>query len=170
MLVPFGPHSPQVAPDAWVAPTATLIGDVIVESGASIWYGAVLRADRERIRIGARSNIQDNAVVHADPGKPADVGQRVTVGHGAIVHGCSVGDDSLVGMGATVLNDARIGSGSLVAAGSVVREGQVVPPHSLVAGVPAVVRCALPADFAARAEQAVLTYERLREEHRAACP
>ena len=98
MIVPFGGHEPQIAPSAWVAPTATVIGDVVVEAGASIWYGVVVRADRERIVIGADSNIQDNAVLHADPGSPVRIGREVTVGHAAVVHGATVEDGCLVGM------------------------------------------------------------------------
>ncbi len=168
MIVSLGKLVPQVAPGAWVAPTATLVGDVVVEEGASIWYGVVVRADRARIRIGARSNVQDNAVFHADPGAPVDLGTDVTVGHGAIVHGATVHDGSLIGMGATLLNHAVVGAGSLVAAGALVREGQCVPPGSMVAGVPATVLGPVPAGFAQRVLASVATYEELREQHRAA--
>lgn len=143
MLIPIGEHVPQVAPGAWIAPTATLIGRVRVGEGASVWYGVVVRGDREQITLGARSNLQDNTVCHADPGCPLTVGEGVTVGHAAILHGCTVQDGSLVGMGATVLNGAVIGAGSMVAAMALVAEGVVVPPGSLVAGVPATVRRAL---------------------------
>lgn len=140
MLIPIGEHAPQIAPTAWVAPTATLIGRVSLGEGASVWYGVVVRGDQAQISIGARSNLQDNTVCHADPGSPLTVGEGVTVGHAAILHGCTVQDGSLVGMGATVLNGAVIGAGSMVAAMALVTEGVVVPPGSLVAGVPAKVR------------------------------
>jgi carbonic anhydrase/acetyltransferase-like protein (isoleucine patch superfamily) len=139
-LLPFGPDSPDVDPSAWVAPTAVLVGRVRLGAGSSAWYGSVLRADGDDIRLGSGSNVQDGAVLHADPGFPVSVGDRVVIGHGAVVHGCTVEDDVLVGMGSTVLNGVRIGTGSLVAAGAVVLEGTQVPPGSLVAGVPAKVR------------------------------
>ena len=132
--------SPEIADGAFVAPNATLIGRVRLASTSSVFFGAVLRADRDAIELGERSNIQDNVSVHGDPGMPVSIGTGVSVGHGAIVHGCTVEDDCLIGMGATVLNGAVIGTGSLVAAGAVVLEGTVVPPRSLVAGVPARVR------------------------------
>ncbi len=140
LLLPFDGHSPEVDPSAWVAPTATVIGRVRLAAGVGVFYGCVLRADRDEIRIGADTNLQDGVLVHGDPGRPTIVGDRVSVGHGAVLHGTSVDDDCLIGMRATLLNGSRIGRGSLVAAGAVVREGMVVPPGSLVAGVPAVVR------------------------------
>jgi carbonic anhydrase/acetyltransferase-like protein (isoleucine patch superfamily) len=133
-------REPVLAATAFAAPTAVILGDVQVAEGASVWYHTVLRGDSESIRIGAGSNVQDNSTVHADPGFPAVVGARVTVGHNTVLHGCVVEDDVLVGMGATVLNGARIGTGSLVAAAALVPQGMVVPPGSLVAGVPAKVR------------------------------
>ena len=135
-LLRFEESTPEVADDAWVAPTAMLIGQVRLGSASSAWYGAVLRADGDAITIGAGSNVQDNCVLHTDPGFPVTIGDGVLIGHGAVVHGCTVEDGSLIGMGATVLNGARIGAGSLVAAGAVVLEGTQVPPGSLVAGVP----------------------------------
>jgi carbonic anhydrase/acetyltransferase-like protein (isoleucine patch superfamily) len=131
---------PDIAPDAWLAPTATVIGQAAVESGASVFYGAVIRADMDRVVLGRGSNLQDNVVVHTDYGFPTLIGAGVSVGHAAVVHGCTVEDDCLIGMNATVLNGARIGSGSLIAAGSVVLEGTSIPPSSLVAGVPGKVR------------------------------
>ena len=168
MIVPFGSHTPQVAPTAWVAPTATVIGNVVIEEGASIWYGVVIRADRARIRIGARSNVQDNAIFHADPGAPVDLGADVTVGHGAIVHGATVEDGCLVGMGSTLLNNAVVGAGSLVAASALVREGQVIPPGSMVAGVPAKVLGPVTDGSADRDAFSVAAFEQLRDEHREA--
>ena len=126
-----------VAETAYLLPTAVVIGNVTIEHDASVWFQAVIRGDTEQIRIGAGSNIQDLALLHADPGFPCLVGQRVTVGHGAIVHGAIVEDDCLIGMRAVILNGARIGTGSLIAAGAVVPEGMQIPAGSLVIGVPA---------------------------------
>lgn len=140
VLVPYGDERPTVHDTAWLAPTATLVGPVSVHADASIWYGAVLRADYGTITVGTGSNVQDNCVFHADEGLPVTLGDGVSVGHGAVLHGCVVEDDVLIGMGATVLNGARVGRGSLVAAGTVVLEGTEVPPGSLVAGVPGKVR------------------------------
>jgi carbonic anhydrase/acetyltransferase-like protein (isoleucine patch superfamily) len=131
---------PEVDPGAFTAPTSVVVGRVRLSAGASVWYHAVLRGDAEDITVGRDTNIQDNCTVHADPGFPAVLGERVSVGHNAVLHGCTVEDDVLVGMGATVLNGARIGTGSLVAAGAVVPQGMQVPPGSLVAGVPAKVK------------------------------
>jgi carbonic anhydrase/acetyltransferase-like protein (isoleucine patch superfamily) len=131
---------PQVHADAWVAPTVVLAGRVSLAAQASVWYSSVLRADLDTVTVGARSNIQDGCVVHADPGFPVTLGAGVSVGHRAVLHGCTIEDDVLVGMGAVVLNGARIGAGSLIAAGAVVLEGTEVPPGSLVAGVPGKVR------------------------------
>jgi len=131
---------PEVAPSAFIAPTASLIGRVTIAEDAVVMFGAVLRADRDDIVLGPGSNLQDTAVVHCDSGFPATIGANVSIGHGAVVHGCTVEDDCLIGMNSTVLNGAVIGSGSLVAAGAVVLEGTRIPPRSLVAGVPAKVR------------------------------
>ncbi|WP_285515091.1 gamma carbonic anhydrase family protein [Streptomyces sp. NBRC 14336] len=140
MIKGIGGREPKVDEDVFVAPTASVIGDVTLRTGASVWYGAVLRGDVERITVGASSNVQDNCTLHADPGFPVTVGERVSIGHNAVVHGATVEDDCLIGMGATVLNGAVIGAGSLVAAQALVPQGMVVPPGSLVAGVPAKVR------------------------------
>ncbi|MFF4760978.1 gamma carbonic anhydrase family protein [Streptomyces sp. NPDC001292] len=140
LIAGIGGREPQVAEGTFLAPTATVIGDVALGAGASVWYGAVLRGDVERIAVGAGSNVQDNCTLHADPGFPVSVGERVSIGHNAVVHGATVEDDCLIGMGATVLNGAVIGAGSLVAAQALVPQGMRVPPGSLVAGVPAKVR------------------------------
>ncbi|OQR62756.1 gamma carbonic anhydrase family protein [Streptomyces maremycinicus] len=140
LIVGIGGREPSIDAEAFVAPTASVIGDVTLEAGASVWYGAVVRGDVERITVRASANIQDNATLHADPGFPVTIGERVSVGHNAVVHGATVGDDCLIGMGATVLNGAVIGAGSLVAAQALVPQGMEVPPGSLVAGVPAKVR------------------------------
>ncbi len=138
---PEGPDlTPVVDETAWTADSATLVGDVHLGASSSVWYSAVLRAEFEPITVGARTNLQDGVVVHVDPGYPATLGAGVSVGHGAVLHGCTVEDGCLVGMHATVLNGAVIGAGSLVAAGALVLERAVVPPGSLVAGVPAKVR------------------------------
>lgn len=133
-------RSPEIDPAAFAAPTCVVLGDVRLAANASVWYQTVLRGDAESISIGVGSNIQDNCTVHADPGFPAIVGAGVSVGHNAVLHGCVIEDDVLVGMGATVLNGAHIGTGSLIAAAALVPQGMRVPPGSLVAGVPAKVR------------------------------
>jgi carbonic anhydrase/acetyltransferase-like protein (isoleucine patch superfamily) len=134
---------PDIHPTSFVASGARVIGAVSLGEGASVWYNAVLRADSDSITIGAGSNLQDNVSVHVDRGSPLVIGENVSVGHNAVVHGCTIGDGSLIGMGSVVLSGAVIGEGCLVAAGAVVLEGTVVPPGSLVAGVPAKVRRAL---------------------------
>lgn len=136
-LLALGDLRPRIADDAFVAAGATVIGDVTLAARSSVWYGAVLRGDAAAISIGERSNVQDGSVVHADPGFPAVVGARVTVGHGVVVHGCRIDDDVLVGMGAVIMNGAHVGRGSLIAAGAVVTQGRQIPEGSLVAGVPA---------------------------------
>jgi carbonic anhydrase/acetyltransferase-like protein (isoleucine patch superfamily) len=140
LITGIGGREPRIGTETFVAPTASVIGDVTLQAGASVWYGAVLRGDVERIEVGAQANIQDNCTLHADPGFPVSIGERVSVGHNAVVHGATVGDDCLIGMGATVLNGAVIGAGSLVAAQALVPQGMQVPPRSLVAGVPAKVK------------------------------
>jgi carbonic anhydrase/acetyltransferase-like protein (isoleucine patch superfamily) len=140
MIVTFDGHTPTVDATAFVASNATLIGQVSIAADASVFYGSVLRGDTDSITIGAGSNVQDNVSMHTDVGIQLVVGSGVSIGHGAVVHGCVIEDDCLIGMGATVLNRAVIGTGSLVAAGAVVLEGTVIPPGSLVAGVPAKVR------------------------------
>ena len=128
---------PRFEGDAfWVAPTACVIGDVRFGRDASVWWGAVLRGDNEPIVLGAGSNVQDNCVLHTDPGFPLEIGADVTIGHAAILHGCTIGDGTLVGMGATVLNGARIGRNCLLGAGALVTEGREIPDHSVVLGMP----------------------------------
>jgi carbonic anhydrase/acetyltransferase-like protein (isoleucine patch superfamily) len=156
--IAFDGASPAVDPTAFVAENATLVGRVTVKAGASVWFGAVMRGDTDDLVLGERSNLQDNAVVHADPGSPAIIGAGVSIGHGAVVHGCRVEDGCLIGMNATVLNRAVIGAQSLVAAGAVVLEDTVVPPRSLVAGVPAKVRRQLTDDEVAALARNADTY------------
>jgi len=133
-------RTPDLDPTAFVAAGARIVGGVTLARGASVWYNAVLRADGDTITVGANSNLQDNVSVHVDAGRPVVIGENVSVGHNAVIHGCTIGDGSLVGMGAVVLNGARIGSGCLIAGGAVVLEGSEIPDGSLVAGVPGKVR------------------------------
>ncbi|MCW5253685.1 gamma carbonic anhydrase family protein [Streptomyces sp. SHP 1-2] len=163
----IGGKRPEVAAAAFLAPTSSVLGDVTLGPGTSVWYGAVLRGDTERISVGADSNVQDNCTLHADPGFPVTVGERVSIGHNAVVHGASVGDDCLIGMGATVLNGAEIGAGSLVAAQALVPQGMRVPPGSLVAGVPAKVRRELTAEEREGITRNGTAYGELAREHRA---
>ena len=128
--------APDIAADAWIAPDAQIIGRVVIEPGASIWWGAVLRGDNEEIRIGRGSNVQDLCCLHTDPGFPLTIGANVTVGHRAMLHGCTIGDESLIGMGATVLNGAKIGTGSLIGDSALVSEGKDIPDRVLVMGAP----------------------------------
>jgi carbonic anhydrase/acetyltransferase-like protein (isoleucine patch superfamily) len=139
-LITFDGRTPVIDPSAWVAPTAVVIGNALVGAGTGVYYGAVVRADTTTITVGAGSNLQDGVIVHADPSFPATIGDGVTVGHGAVLHGCTVQDYCLIGMRAVVLNGAVVGRGSMVAAGAVVLEGMQIPPGSLVAGVPGKVR------------------------------
>ncbi len=148
----------QIAGTAFLAAGAVVLGDVTVGERSSIWFGSVVRGDTEAIRIGTRSNIQDLSVLHADPGFPCTIGDEVTVGHGAIVHGATVEDRVLIGMRAVVLNGAVIGRGSLIAAGAIVTEGQSIPPGSLVAGLPAKVRGQVGDKHAAMIEHAAEHY------------
>lgn len=135
-----GDRRPRVDPRAFLAPTSVVVGEVSLAEESSVWYQTVLRADMSAVVVGARSNIQDNATVHGDPGVPVTVGEDVSVGHNVVLHGCTVEDEVLVGMGAVLLNGCHIGTGSLVAAHALVPQGMRVPPGSLVAGVPARVR------------------------------
>lgn len=133
----LGDRAPQIPASAWVAPEATLIGNVRLGERASVWPGAVLRGDGDTITVGDETNIQDGAVLHVDPGCPLTLGARVTVGHQATVHGCTIGDGTLVGLQAVILNRAVIGRDCLVAAGAVVTEGKSFPDRSLIVGAPA---------------------------------
>ncbi len=128
---------PTCADGVWIAPNASVIGDVCLGENASVWFGAVIRCDNEPIRIGKDTNIQDNSVLHSDPGMPLTIGAGVTVGHKAMLHGCTVGDNSLIGIGATVLNGAKIGKNCIIGAHALVTEGKTIPDNSLVVGAPA---------------------------------
>jgi carbonic anhydrase/acetyltransferase-like protein (isoleucine patch superfamily) len=129
--------APSLGREVYVAPSATVVGDVHLGDEVSIWFGAVLRGDVERLTVGARSNVQDNSVLHSDPGSPLCLGERVTVGHGVILHGCTVGDGALIGMGASILNDARIGRNCLVGANALITEGKEFADGMLIVGSPA---------------------------------
>ena len=133
----LGDRRPRIDATAYVADGAQLIGDVVLGAGARVWFNAVLRGDTEQITVGPGSNVQDGAILHADPGFPCTVGTGVVTGHGAILPGCRIGDDCLIGMGAIILNGATIGPGSIVAAGALLPAGKAFPPRSLIMGVPA---------------------------------
>ncbi|MCW4465024.1 gamma carbonic anhydrase family protein [Glutamicibacter sp. MNS18] len=160
--------TPTVAQDVFVAPTATLSGDVELGERASAFYGVSVRGDSAPIRVGSGTNLQDNVVLHADAGFPCTLGDHVSVGHSAVVHGATVGDGCLVGMSATIMNGAVIGEQSLVAAGALVLEGTQVPPRSLVAGVPAKVRRELSEEEVAGLSENAATYLKLAAKHLAA--
>jgi carbonic anhydrase/acetyltransferase-like protein (isoleucine patch superfamily) len=154
----FLPNRVEADPTAWIAPNAVMVGDVRIGPDASVWYGCVLRGDMEPIRIGARTNIQDLTLVHVDRDCPAIIGDGVTVGHHAVIHGCTIGNDVLIGMGAVVLSGATVGDGALVAAGAVVREGFDVPPGMVAAGVPAKIRGEVTPELHRRILDGVETY------------
>ena len=146
--------SPVIDETAFVAPTAAVIGDVVIGADSSVWFGAVLRGDEAPIRIGRGSTVQDNAVLHCDHGSPMNIGDNVTIGHGAIVHGATIGDNVLIGMGAIILNGAKIGDNCIVGAGAVVKENAEIPANSMLVGVPAkVIRSLDDAAISQRREQ-----------------
>ncbi len=169
----LGDKSPQLPPkgEYWIAPGAWVLGDVILKPGASVWFGAVLRGDNEPITVGEDTNIQENSVLHTDMGEPLTLGRGVTVGHMAMLHGCTVGDHSLIGIGAVVLGRARIGKNCLIGAGALVTEGKEIPDGSLVVGSPArVVRQLEPGQIAAleaSAEHYVQNWRRFARDLRA---
>ena len=129
--------TPKLADDVWIAPNAQLMGNVEMAAGSSVWFGAVIRGDNDLIKIGARSNIQDNSVLHTDPGMPLTIGQGVTVGHQVMLHGCTIGDNSLIGIGATILNGATIGKNCIIGAHALITEGKTIPDGSMAVGAPA---------------------------------
>jgi carbonic anhydrase/acetyltransferase-like protein (isoleucine patch superfamily) len=136
MIYALDDIAPEIAETAWIAETAVLIGKIVIEDAASVWFGAVLRGDNEEIRVGSGSNIQENCVLHTDMGYPLTIGANCTIGHKAMLHGCTIGEGSLIGMGATVLNGAKIGKGCLIGAGALITEGKEIPDGSLVMGAP----------------------------------
>jgi carbonic anhydrase/acetyltransferase-like protein (isoleucine patch superfamily) len=158
----FAGKEPRVAPDAFIAPTAVLIGDVVVEEGASVWFGAVLRGDFDRIVVGAGSSVQDNCVLHTNEDLPTIVGQNVTVGHLSLLEGCIIEDGAIIGMGSIVLNRARVGQRTLLAAGSVVTEEGEIPPEVLAAGAPAEAKKELGGSSSRWVESAAREYQALR--------
>lgn len=166
MLVEYNGIKPVVEKDAFIAPNATIIGDVTIKKGASVWYGVVIRGDMESVVIGEKSNIQDNCTIHTDEGFPALIGDRVSVGHNAVIHGCEISDDCLIAIGSIILSGARIHESAVVAAGSVVREGQVVQPFHLVAGAPAETKRILTREEAGRFAGTVGNYLKLSKAHK----
>lgn len=168
LIVPIRGRAPELHAESWVAPNASLIGQVVLAARASVWYGATLRAEAEPIEIGFGTNIQDGVTIHVDSEFPVRVGAGVSVGHNAVLHGCEIEDDALIGMGAVILNGAHIGAGSLIAAGAVVPQGIVVPARSLVTGVPGAVRRELSDAEIANNRHNAQVYQRLIELHRAA--
>ena len=161
MIVRWKDKEPRLDPSVRMAESAAAVGDVAAEAGVSLWYGAVVRGDVSPIRIGRDTNIQDNAVIHGDPGVPTELGEQVSVGHGAVLHSCRVEDGCVIGMGAVVLRDCVIGAESMVAAGAVVAGGAVIPPGSLVMGVPGRVKRALTPEERCRQRENAAEYLRL---------
>lgn len=166
-LIPFDGHTPSVHESAFVAPSATIIGDASLGADSSAFYGVVVRGDTATITVGNGSNLQDNVVLHADFGFPTTIGDGVSVGHSAVVHGCTIEDNCLIGMSATVMNGAVVGAGSLVAGGAVVLEGAVIPPGSLVAGVPAKVRREMTEEELEHVKRNASHYVELARKHKA---
>jgi carbonic anhydrase/acetyltransferase-like protein (isoleucine patch superfamily) len=156
---------PRIGHNVFIAPTAVVIGNVSIGNNVSIWYGTVVRGDRDTITIGDDTNIQDNCTVHTDPGKPVHIGRGVSIGHAAVVHGCTIENDCLIGIKAALLNRALIRHGSIVASGAVVREGQEVGPFQLVAGVPAEVKKALDGKILEKIQGTAKIYTRLAGEY-----
>lgn len=159
MIYALDDISPDLHADTWVALDANLIGKVTLGQGASVWFGATLRGDNERITVGLGSNIQENCVLHTDIGYPLTIGENCTIGHKAILHGCTIGDGTLIGMGATILNGAKIGSGCLIGAVALVTEGKNIPDGSLVMGAPGRVIRTLDAEARARLLQSAASYQ-----------
>lgn len=166
MIRPFAGKAPQLGAEAWVAENASVIGDVVLGPRASIWYGAVVRGDVEKIRIGADSNVQDNSVIHVDSsGFSTVVGDRVTVGHRVVLHGCRIGDGALIGIGAVVMNGAEVGEGALIGAGALVPPGAKIPPGMLAVGAPARVKRPLTEAERAGLRESARHYVELAREH-----
>jgi carbonic anhydrase/acetyltransferase-like protein (isoleucine patch superfamily) len=161
MIIEYSGKRPQIEPDVFIAPTAVIIGDVIIGSGSSVWYGAVLRGDEGRIIIGRQSNVQDNAVLHTTAERATVLGDEVTIGHGALLEGCTIEDGAVVGMGAVVLHEAVVGKQAMIAAGSVVAAGVRVPARTLAAGSPAVAKKELSGGALASIETSAAIYRHL---------
>ena len=165
MILDFKGIKPKIGRNVFIAPTAVVIGQVEIMDNASIWYGTVVRGDREPITIGRNTNIQDNCTLHTDPGKPLIIGDHVSVGHSVVIHGCTIEEFSLIGIGAVVLSGASIKAGSIVGSGAMVREGQQVGPYHLVAGVPAVFKKELEKNIIEKNRQICNNYAKLAAEH-----
>ncbi|MFZ5569385.1 MAG: gamma carbonic anhydrase family protein [Thermodesulfobacteriota bacterium] len=161
MLIPYCEKIPKIGKNVFIAPTAVIIGDVVIRDNASVWFNTVIRGDLAGIVIGENTNIQDNCTVHTDHDKPAVIGSNVTVGHNAVIHGCTIEDDCLIGIQAVILNEARVKKGTVVAAASLVKEGQHVGPFQLVAGVPAVVKRSLSEELVRNYQEPVHSYLKL---------
>ncbi|GAB89906.1 gamma carbonic anhydrase family protein [Gordonia rhizosphera] len=169
-LLSVGSHTPSVAEGAWVAPGAVVVGQVSIADQVGIWYNAIVRGDMAAITIGARTNIQDGCALHADPDTPLTIGEGVSVGHNAVLHGCTVADDVLVGMGAVVMNRAVIGPGCIIAAGALIPEGTVIEARSLVVGAPGKARRACSETEIDHIRLNAAAYVDLAEKHRTATP
>ncbi|HXH41996.1 MAG TPA: gamma carbonic anhydrase family protein [Thermoanaerobaculia bacterium] len=166
ILRPYDDRAPSLGQRVFVAENATIVGDVVLGDDCSIWYGAVLRGDVHSIRIGARTNIQDNCVLHVTNGThPIEIAEEVTIGHGVIAHGCSIGRGALIGMGSRVLDGARVGELALIGAGALVGEGMEIPPRTLAVGVPAKVKRELRIDEIVRLEQSWRNYIEYKEKY-----
>ena len=165
-LRPYKGKIPTIAPDVFIADNAVIIGDVDISSGSSVWFGVVIRGDSSKITIGERSNIQDLTMIHADADAPTTIGDDVTIGHGALVHGCVVEDGAQVSMGAIVLSHATIGAGAIVGAGALVPEGATVEPNTIVMGVPAKPRRTVTDEDRARTIEAARHYSELGREYK----
>ena len=166
MILSYRNKHPVIAPDAFIAPNATIIGEVTIEAGASIWFGAVLRGDQNHIIVGARVSVQDNAVIHCNERHQTVIEAEVTVGHGVVMEGCHIERGALIGMNATILDGATVGARALVAAGSVVLENQVIPPEVLAAGTPARIKGQLSEVLLQRMAQAPEFYQELANNYR----
>ncbi len=166
VIISLACGTPEVHETAWIAPNATVIGQVRLGANVSIWYGSVLRADNDVIEVGEGSNIQDNTSIHVDEGRPVQIGARVSVGHNAVIHGATIGDDVMVGLGARLLNNCVIGEGSFIGAGAIVREGAVIPPRSLVVGAPGQVIREVDDALLQRILRNSIAYANLAKQHR----
>jgi carbonic anhydrase/acetyltransferase-like protein (isoleucine patch superfamily) len=165
MLLEHKGIKPRIGKNVFIAPTATVIGNVEIKDGASIWYGTVVRGDRASITVGTNTNIQDNSTVHSDPGKSVTIGDNVTVGHNAVIHACTIEDDCIIGINSVVLTDALVKTGSVVAAGSVIKQGQVVGPYHLMVGIPATLKKELPKTSVEKHRDTANSYHKLAGEH-----
>ena len=166
MIIKYKDKDPQIAESAWLAPNTTVIGDVTIEEGASIWFGAVLRGDNQPIHIGRGSNIQDNSTLHCNRYSGMTVGENVTVGHNVVLHSCTIGDNCLIGMGAVVMDNAVIGENSIVGAGDLVTPGKIFPPNSLIVGAPARVKSEVTEEALKSAISAGEEYRKRAEEYK----